>query len=317
MGYDLSSYPAQTTSSKFYKLLSCKSFSMIENTFKRSWEITKLTFHVMKEDKELILYPILAGIFSLMFILALLVPTIIVAVFEQAGVPAFGIIEYILLFIVYFGLAFIATFFNTCVVYTAKKRFEGGNATPGETFKFAFSKIHLIAMWSALAATVGLLLRVLENMARKAKGLGGVLLHILRSVLGLAWSLVTIFVVPAMVYHDLTPFDAIKKSISVLKKTWGESLVRYLGLGMVQGLVTFLVLIPIIILSIGFFVTGAFIAVAVMILLAIIWVTMVTMVFNIANSIFNTALYEYASSGNVPGGYTKDMMEHAFKNTKK
>jgi hypothetical protein len=290
---------------------------MIENTFKNSWKITKLTFHVMKEDKELILYPILAGIFSLLFILALLVPTIIVAIFEQAGIPAFGIIEYLLLFIVYFGLAFIATFFNTCVVYTAKKRFEGGNATPSETFKFAFSKIHLIAMWSALSATVGLLLRVLENMARKAKGLGGVLLHILRAMLGLAWSIVTIFVVPAMVYHDLTPFDAIKKSVQVLKKTWGESLVRYLGLGMIQGLVTFIVLIPLLLLCAWSFMTGAFIALAVVFLIAVIWVTMVTMVFNIANAIFNTALYEYASSGNVPGGYTKDMLEHAFKDTKK
>ncbi len=290
---------------------------MIENTLKRSWEITKLTFHVMKEDKELILYPVLAGFFSLLLILSLAVPTIIISLLEQTGAPLFGIMEYFLMFIIYFGLAFIATFFNTCVVYTAKKRFSGGNATPSETFKFAMSKIHLIAMWSVLTATVGLLLMALENMARRAKGVGGILLHILRGILSVSWSIITIFVVPAMVYNDLTPIDAIKKSIEVLKKTWGESLVRYLGLGTVQTLITLAVLIPLLLITVGSFLSGMFILAGIMVLVIIVYVALVSIVFSLANSIFNTALFEYASTGKVPKQYTKEIMEHAFKHEKK
>ena len=41
------------------------------------------------------------------------------------------------------------------------------------------------------------------------------------------------------------------------------------------------------------------------------------MVFNAANTVFNTALYVYADKGVVPGGYSQDVMEHAFKNQKK
>lgn len=290
---------------------------MIENTLKRSWEITKLTFHVMKEDKELIIYPVLAGIFSLLLILSLAIPTLVISFLESAGAPLFGVMEYFMMFIIYFGLAFIATFFNTCVVYTAKKRFSGGNATPMETFKFAVSKIHLIAMWSVLTATVGLLLMALENMARRAKGVGGILLHILRGILSVSWSIVTIFVVPAMVYNDLTPIDAIKKSIEVLKKTWGESLVRYLGLGTVQTLVLFAGLIPLVLIMVGSFISGMFILAGIMVLIAIIYLTLVILIFSLANSIFNTALFEYASSGKVPKQYTKEIMEHAFTNEKK
>ena len=182
----------------------------IKEVFSNSWEITKTTFHVMKEDKELIWYPILASVFSLLFILVLLVPTLIASILA-GQVQIFGFFEYLAFFVIYFGLAFIATFFNVCVVYTAKKRFAGGDAKFMETLGFALSKIHLIAMWSLLAATVGILLRGLENMARKSKGVGAIVLHILRGVLGMAWAIVTIFVVPAMVYDNLTPFDAIKK----------------------------------------------------------------------------------------------------------
>ena len=77
-------------------------------------------------------------------------------------------LQLFILFLTYLGLAFIATFFNVCVVYTTKKRFEGGNATFGESVEFAFSKIHLIFAWSLVAATVGLLLRILDNIADNA-----------------------------------------------------------------------------------------------------------------------------------------------------
>ncbi|MFH1972745.1 MAG: DUF6159 family protein [archaeon] len=288
----------------------------ITSVFKNSWEITKTTFHVMKEDKELILYPILAATFSVMFVVALLFPTIIIGFLTKAVTPVFGFLQYLLIFIAYLGLAFIATFFNVCVVYTAKKRFAGGDAKFWETLKFALSKIHLIFMWSLLAATVGILLKVLESMARNAKGIGKIFLMIIRGVLGITWSIVTIFVVPAMVYDDLTPFNAIKKSVQVLRKTWGESLVRHFGLGMAQSLVIGVVLIPTaVIIFISFFL-GAFVTAIVLIVLLVLYIIIVGMIFTIANSIFNTALYEYANSGKIPMGYTKDMLSNAFTSKK-
>ena len=118
------------------------------NVFSRSWEITKISFRVISKDKELLIYPILASIFSLIFSIAILIPTIFIGWINN-GIPedisaAFGLIEYLIIFATYLGLALIATFFNVCVVYTVKTRFEGGNATLGSSFKFAFSKFHLI-----------------------------------------------------------------------------------------------------------------------------------------------------------------------------
>jgi len=94
-------------------------------TFSRSWKITKLSFDVIMKDKELLLFPLLAGIFSTLFMVAMLFPSIITSFMKGSG-QSYGITEYLIFFITYLGLAFIATFFNVCVVYTTKIRFGEG-----------------------------------------------------------------------------------------------------------------------------------------------------------------------------------------------
>ncbi len=284
------------------------------NAFQRSWEITKLTFHVMKADKELFLFPILSGIFSLLFIAAMVFPTLITGLFS--GTDIGGALFYGAIFIIYFGLAFIATFFNVCVVYTAKTRFSGKNATFGESLRFAAGKIHLIFYWSLIAATVGLILRILDSMAERAKGIGRTIAKGIIAMMGAAWSIVTLFVVPAMVYHDLGPIDAIKSSAKTIRKTWGESLIRHFGLGFVQmvfffgGLVFFWLLFVALSAVAGIY--GAIIS----LVLAATYIIFLFIFFAVANTIFNTALYQYASTGHVPHGFPKKTMEHAFESRK-
>lgn len=279
------------------------------NAFSRSWEITKLSFNVIKQDKELLAFPFLSVIFSAAFILAIIFPSYFTfALFKSREL---GIGEYIMLFLLYLGLSFVATFFNVCVVYTTKKRFEGGNATFKESVGFAFSKIDMVFLWSLVSATVGMMLRLIDRMAEKAGKGGEILLYITRSILGMIWSIVTIFVIPGMVYHNLGPFDAIKKSVQVLKKTWGESLIRYYGLGLAQfafiiaGIVIFMPLFMVM-SPLGIF--GILISAGI----GVLYLISVVLIFGIANQIFNTALFVYADSGKIPSGYNREVMENAF-----
>ena len=205
----------------------------------------------------------------------------------------------------------IVTFFNVCVVYTAKKRFEGGNATFGESINCAVSRINLIFLWSAVSATVGIILRLIDEMAERAGRSGQILLYITRSILGMVWSIVTIFVIPGMVYYNLSPFDAIKKSFAVLKKTWGESLIRYYGLGLAQFLFILAGIILFIPLFMALSAVGIF-GIMAAIIAGILYFLIVMLVFGIASQIFNTALFVYADSGKIPSGYNEEIMEHAF-----
>jgi Family of unknown function (DUF6159) len=281
-------------------------------TISRSWEITKLSFSVIKKDKEMLLFPLLAGIFSIIFILTMLFPSIIASFMKGVGPGSYGITEYLLIFLTYLGLAFIATFFNVCVIYTTKIRFEGGNATFWESINFARSKISLIFAWSVIAATVGLILRIIDNIAERAGESGRMVLNILTSILGMMWSIITIFVVPAMVYHNLGPMDAIKRSVGTLKKTWGESLIRYFGLGLIQFLFFLLGIIATFLLL---FVLGGLgpVGIITAIAIAVLYFLGVILVFNVANTVFNTALYVYADTGKIPEGYNRETLQNAFR----
>ncbi len=279
--------------------------------FKRSWNLTKLTLEVIRQDKELIAFPILAGVFSLLFILAMIFPMLLSFVGQDRMPLFFGMTSFVLIFIIYLGLAFIATFFNVCVVYTAKKRFEGGNATFSETIKFAFTKIHLIFYWSIVSAVVGLILRIINNIAERMGGIGELIIRIVNSLLGAAWSMITIFVVPGMVYHGYGPIDAIKNSAKSFKKTWGENLIRMFGFGVMEMIFFVLgVIIGIMLL----FTSAVFgpIAIIMSVLLVVVYFVAVGVFFALANNIYSTALYVYAEKGKIPKGFTDEVMGKAF-----
>lgn len=283
--------------------------------FDRSWQLTKLSFGVIRQDKEMLLFPVLAGFFSLAYSAALLVPTVVVKLTHSgahgAGARgALSALDWALCFVTYLGLAFIATFFNVCAVYTSKKRFEGGDATFGESIRFALSRVPRIFSWSLLAATVGLLLTALDNAAERAGGIGKLLLSILRGILGGLWSVITIFVVPAMVYEDLGPIDAIKSSIGTLRRTWGENLVRHFGLGLIQ----FLFIALGVLMTIGVVVVmaplgGPLLLIGVVAM--IVYFIGVVLVFSVANTVFVTALYAYAN-GSQPPGFDRDLLARAL-----
>lgn len=283
------------------------------NFWDRTWALTRMTFDVIKKDNEMLLFPLLAAISSVLFSLAMLFPTVITHLLNSGeGSLVWGPLQYAATFATYFGLSFIATFFNTCVVYTTRVRLSGGDATFGQSLSFAFSRIGRIAAWSLVAASVGLLLSMLENAARNAKGVGGILISILRSILATAWNIVTLFVVPAMVYQDLGPIDAIKSSMETLKNTWGESLARHYGMGLASFLFTLPGIIGAFLVIFGMS-AGLPVGLGIGLLALIgVYILGVALVFNVANAVFNTALYHYATSRQVPVGFSPEVLQGAF-----
>ncbi len=275
--------------------------------WERSWGLTKTSFEVIRADKEMIWFPILAGLFSIFYAVALIVPAFVLEVLPH---DTREVAQYVALFFVYFGLSFIATFFNVCAVYTTKTRLEGGDATFMESIRFAASRVHLIAAWSAVAATVGLLLRALENASQRAGLVGKLILTLIRALLATAWSVVTVFVIPSMVYRGLGPIAAIKMSIQTLKKTWGESLIRHYGLG----LAGFVCSLPFVLMLVGAFAAAGAGLVPVAIIVGVIGVVgllTVSLLFGLASTVFNTALFHYATTGEAQN-FDAELLRGAF-----
>jgi len=287
------------------------------NVLRRSWKLTKLTFSVINKERELLVFALLSFVFSSLFAVAMIYPAVLPYLTDTHWSQETQLwVQLGCVFATYFGLAFIATFFNVCVVFTAKTRFEGGNATFLKSLSFAFSRWWRIVQWSLVSATVGLVLHLLQQAAQKLGKVGAFVGNIVTSLLGMAWSVLTLFVVPVLVYEDKGPFASIRRSVEVIRKTWGESLVKGIGLGLVQFLTYLLLTLVIAASAYGLYepahVLGSVAVVGVGLLLFLL----AALVFSVANTVFNTALYVFAESGKVADGFDSDLISDAVRTAK-
>ncbi len=268
-------------------------------TISRSFDVAKMSFRAMRADPEMLLFPLIASILSLLTGLAFIVPSVMVAMAESAtGSMAFGIMEFLLLFVMYFALAFFSTFSQVCVVFTAATRFSGGDATFKESIQFAIKRLGPILGWSLLSASVGVLLSSLDRASRKG-GIAGMVLGAIVSMVGFAWAVVSVFVVPAMVFDNVGPIEGLKRSTATLKQTWGETLTGHIGLGFIR----FLAFLPAILL---FIVAGASVATSGMLATALfgmagLYLVAVHLVLGTAEAVYRTALFQFARGGATPG----------------
>ena len=135
--------------------------------------------------------------------------------------------------------------------------------------------------------------------------------RLLGSALGAAWTLATFLVVPVLVSRDLGPIDALKESVSLLKRTWGENAVGQVGIGAAFGLITAAVALA----GVGL----AFLAAQVSMALAIaVGVVAVLAVLAVAiyqaalSGIYSATLYRYAVSHETPEAFRGADLAQAF-----
>ncbi len=280
--------------------------------FKRSWDVTKQTFNVMMHDKEILLFPILAAIFSLITFAIFIFPFLATALVAQAvDANAAPFMFYLGIFAFYFIVSFSTIFFNAGVVHIAKTRMEGGNATFMDGIKTAWSHVGKLAQWALIAATVGILLNMLESQARKKGGILGMLGVLATRVLGLAWAIVSLFVVPSIVLKNHGPIDALKSSAQTIKKTWGESLIKWFGLSVVSNMIIFALSLFLLLPGIlALFASPAF--GIIMISIYALSVSLVMVFFSAANTVYDTALFIYADTGKEPKFFSKEQVHDAF-----
>ena len=184
----------------------------------RSWRLMKASLRVIREDKRILVFPLLSG--ASMLILA---ATFIGSMLFAGTNPILAII---LLFVIYLMLYFVSIYFNTAVIGFASIKLEGGYPEIRDGIRTANRNLWSIFKWAVVAATVGAILRIISSR----QGLVG---KIIVSITGFAWSMATFFVVPVLVYEGASIRDALKRSIRLFKSTWGEAAVGSLSVSAV------------------------------------------------------------------------------------
>jgi hypothetical protein len=163
------------------------------------WELTKQSFGVLRQDKELVLFPILSGVACSLVLASFVLPLwgtpMFDDVFNERQAPQ-NPLAYVVMFAFYFVNYFVILFFNVALVSCAVKRMAGGNPTIGYGLQQAASRIHQIAAWALVSATVGMILKAIES---RSQWLG----KLVTSFIGAGWAIATYFVVPVLVVEQV------------------------------------------------------------------------------------------------------------------
>jgi hypothetical protein len=269
--------------------------------FSRSWTLVKASAAVLRSDKELLLFPVLSGIAAMTVVATFLVPAFALRIFENG----MGVGGAILGFLFYLCQYFVIFFFNAALVSAAIIRLEGGDPTLADGFNGAKARIGPILGYAAIAATVGLLLQAMKNRENNF------LVRMLGSGLGVAWTLSTFLVVPVLVQQNVGPIEAIKQSVALLKRTWGENAIGNVGLGLAFGLITVLTVVLGAALAIASLQASVALAITFGVL-TVLAVVLLGIVQSALSGIYAAALYRYATVGEAPPAFAGTGMQSAF-----
>ncbi|WP_017463745.1 DUF6159 family protein [Dyella ginsengisoli] len=278
--------------------------------FARSWELMKASAGVLRSDKSLLVFPLLSGICSLVVMASFLIPVASMTLEgERLGVEykhGLSTASWTLLFAFYLVQYFVIIFFNTALAGVALKRLRGEEASVSEGLALAGSRIGAIFGYALIAATVGLLLRMVQERL-------GLIGRFIVGLIGLAWTVATFLVVPVLAGEGIGPVDAVKRSVELLRRTWGENLIGNAGLSVVFGLIGFLLALVSVALVVGAFATQSMVAGVTAVAIVVLAFIVLALVQSSLQGVYAAALYRYAEEGEAGAGFPPALLEQAFR----
>ncbi len=273
---------------------------------KNGWNLAKECWRVLQLDRELLIFPLLSLI-ALLLVLASFAAPFWTSGQLQAVAEGTGEMNELFMFAVffafYFAASFVIFFFNSALIACAIIRFRGGNPTVADGLRASVRRLPRILAWSFVSACVGVFLGSIEEKS-------GVIGKFIIRLLGAGWAIASYFAVPVFITEDLGPIDTLKKSASMIKKTWGETITAEVGM---TALVIVAALPAVALIALGVFsleliplLGGALIS------LGILWILGVVLAGFTLDGILTSALYLYATDGKVPHNFDNKLATKAF-----
>ncbi len=286
----------------------------IFDTIGQTFRLMGASWRVLQKDRELLLFPMLGVVSAIIVAAVFFVVANAAGTFDRLGIEDASAadqlagaadlsgatvtpVDVALAVLLYFGVTFCILYFNTALVAAALERLRGGDPTISSGLRVASSRIPSILGWAIITGTVGLILRALSERS------DNVLAKIVLRLIGGAWAAITFFVVPVLIVEGVGPWQAIKRSGSLLQHSWGEQFVANFGFGIFMfGAVLIGILFGVI-----FAAVNPLFGLAVGFAIVAIGATIVATL----EGIFKAALYEHAT-GKVPAGFEDIDLRRTF-----
>jgi hypothetical protein len=274
--------------------------------FSRSWMLIKASGAILRQDKAMLIFPLCAFLSTGVLIASFIAPLIYIKASHFANHVV--LISWLVFgFLFYLSQYFVVVFCNAALIGAALIRLDGRRPTVADGFSIAFSKFGCILGYVLIAATIGIVLRIIaertEIIGRAVAGL-----------LGVAFTAATFLVVPVLVSSEIGPMEAAKESAGLLKKSWGENIMGNAGMGLVFAVFYLLAIMSGVALAVlaapvsnsGWLVVGAVVLSGCLFLV-------VALVHSALQGIYSAALYRYAVGDGVVDGFETKLLQTAFK----
>jgi hypothetical protein len=200
-----------------------------------------------------------------------------------------------------YPFTFLAVFLNVAIAASASEALQGRRLPLLDALGVAGSRLGQIALWSALATGVGL---ILQEIASRLPA-GG---RLASWLLGAAWTLVTLFAIPILALEGCGALRCVKRSGGLMRERWGEGLTGSVAVNGATGIVA-----GVFGGMFGFGFSMSTHSSGIGFTLALIGLVglMVTAAFgNAVRQVFAVALYRYALDGEASGGFGESDLQY-------
>ena len=192
------------------------------------------------------------------------------------------------------------------IIHRVAASVDGRSETNSEAFAAVSARIGDLIRWGSLLVAV----RAIISMIERGRGLLGLVLRLFAFALSVAWSAMTFFVVPVIIFEGLGTKDAMRRSRELLRASWGEGIV---GVGILT-LIFYLAIAGTFFLATLFAAAGA---VVISVLLLIVALVGIALISSVASPVFTFVLYRFATSGQAVLGFTPQDLAAAFRTSKR
>jgi uncharacterized protein DUF6159 len=268
--------------------------------FRRGWALTKKSWGLLRENPELIRFPLYGAVATTLLAIVTIGPGLYLFEEDQivAAIPVIVIGVYV--------LSVVGFYFSVALAAAADMIFRGqANVTVADGLAVSRSRFSQICGWAAISTAIGLVMGLLENQG----GIGG---QIAARVVGMAWALVTFLAVPVIALEGTGAVGTLKRSASIFRERWGQQITGNLAIGGAVALLGILPAALLIGLGVAVWSSSAF-AGALLVIVGAIALAVALLISKALSGIFGVALYRYATEGQAVGGFTPEELESAVK----
>lgn len=291
----------------------------------RSWrqskQVTSRAWGVIKENTYMLAFPAVSAVLAVVVFLAVGGAGVAALgwsnVEEQAASDDFSTASMVVGIVLLIVASYLATLINVIfmggLVKCADEELQGRDSGFGAGLSAAFSRLPALLGWAAIETAVGWLIRAVQGDGTNDNVLVTILRAVLAGLMAMAWSIISFFVLPLIVLRGKGPVEAIKESVSLIKRTWGMQVAGGVRIGGIIGLIA--VLPAFLVIVVGAFIAGGGTP-ALGVPLATIGVVVLivaTVLISAMKAIFSVALLHYVEDGSAIGPFDASELQSAVR----